>query len=102
MNTRIPARGPRERNVEVKYDNGAMIFIDCIAVETQLRRNMYERSEHLADHNRFLWGIRLPFQHLCRRSTETMAEQNRRPSETGLLFVCGQMDYSITKSGSTP
>ena len=56
MNMRIPARGPRERNVEVKYDNGAMISIDCIAVENQLRRNMYERSEHLADHNRFALG----------------------------------------------
>ena len=56
MNTRVPARGPRERNVEVKYDNGAMISIDCITVENTIPRNMYERSEHLADLNRFSLG----------------------------------------------
>ena len=31
--------------VEIKYDNGVMISIDCIAVENQIPRNMYERSE---------------------------------------------------------
>ena len=30
MNTRVPARGPRARNVEIKYDNGVTISIDCI------------------------------------------------------------------------
>ena len=31
--------------VEIRYDNGVMISIDCIAVENQIPRNMYERSE---------------------------------------------------------
>ena len=31
--------------MEIKYDNGVMISIDCIAVENQIPRNMYERSE---------------------------------------------------------
>ncbi len=30
--------------VEVKYDNGIMISVDCIAVENQVPRNLYERS----------------------------------------------------------
>ena len=30
--------------VELKYDNGIMISIDCIAVENQIPRNIYERS----------------------------------------------------------
>ena len=75
MNTRIPARGPRERNVEVKYDNGAMISIDCIAVENQLRRNMYERSEHLADHNRFYLGDSASF-------ASSMSEKQRNHGKT--------------------
>ena len=31
--------------VEIKYDNGVMISIDCITVENTIPRNMYERSE---------------------------------------------------------
>ena len=31
--------------VEIRYDNGAVLAIDCIAVENQFARNMYERSE---------------------------------------------------------
>lgn len=31
--------------VEIKYDNGVMVSIDCIAVENQIPRNIYERSE---------------------------------------------------------
>ena len=30
--------------VEIRYDNGIMISIDCIAVENTVPRNMYERS----------------------------------------------------------
>ena len=31
--------------VEIKYDNGVMISIDCITIEDTIPRNMYERSE---------------------------------------------------------
>ena len=31
--------------VEILYDNGAVLAIDCIAVENQFARNLYERSE---------------------------------------------------------
>ena len=31
--------------VELKYADGALISIDCIAVEDEVARNMYERSE---------------------------------------------------------
>ena len=31
--------------VELKYEDGTLISIDCIAVENQVTRNMYERSE---------------------------------------------------------
>ncbi len=31
--------------VEIKYDNGFMLAIDCITVENTIPRNMYERSE---------------------------------------------------------
>lgn len=31
--------------VELKYEGGAMISIDCIAVENEVARNMYEQSE---------------------------------------------------------
>ena len=31
--------------VELKYEDGTLISIDCIAVENQVARNMYERSE---------------------------------------------------------
>ena len=31
--------------VEVKYDNGVTISIDCIAVGDAVPRNMYERAE---------------------------------------------------------
>ena len=31
--------------VEIKYDNGAVVSIDCITVENTIPRNMYERSE---------------------------------------------------------
>ena len=31
--------------VEIRYDNGGMISIDCITVENTIPRNMYERSE---------------------------------------------------------
>ena len=30
--------------VEIKYDNGVAIAIDCITVENTIPRNMYERS----------------------------------------------------------
>lgn len=30
--------------VEIKYDNGMMVSIDCITVENTIPRNMYERS----------------------------------------------------------
>lgn len=45
MNTRVPARGPRARNVEIKYDNGAVVSIDCVSIEDEYARNMLERSE---------------------------------------------------------
>ena len=31
--------------VEIKYDNGITISIDCITVENTIPRNMFERSE---------------------------------------------------------
>ena len=31
--------------VELKFEDGTQISIDCIAVENQIARNMYERSE---------------------------------------------------------
>ena len=31
--------------VEIQYDNGRILAIDCIVVENQFARNMYERSE---------------------------------------------------------
>ena len=31
--------------VEIHYDNGSILSIDCIAVENQFARNMFERSE---------------------------------------------------------
>ena len=31
--------------VEIRYDNGTMLSIDCIAVENQFACNIYERSE---------------------------------------------------------
>lgn len=31
--------------VELKYDDGTLSSIDCVAVENQFARNMYERSE---------------------------------------------------------
>lgn len=31
--------------VELKYEDGTLISIDCIAVENQVVRNMYEQSE---------------------------------------------------------
>lgn len=31
--------------VELKIEDGALISIDCIAVENEVARNMYERSE---------------------------------------------------------
>ncbi len=31
--------------VELKFDDGSMIAIDTIAVENEVARNMYERSE---------------------------------------------------------
>ena len=31
--------------VELKYEDGTLISIDCIAVENEVARNMYERSE---------------------------------------------------------
>ena len=31
--------------VEIRYDNGTMLAIDCIAIENQFARNLYERSE---------------------------------------------------------
>ncbi len=31
--------------VELKYSDGSMIAIDCDAVEDEVARNMYERSE---------------------------------------------------------
>ena len=31
--------------VEIKYDNGVTISIDCITVENTIPRNMYESSE---------------------------------------------------------
>ena len=31
--------------VEMKFDDGSMIAIDTIAVENEVARNMYERSE---------------------------------------------------------
>ena len=30
--------------MEIKYDNGMMVSIDCITVENTIPRNMYERS----------------------------------------------------------
>ena len=30
--------------VEIKYDNGVTIAIDCITIENTIPRNMYERS----------------------------------------------------------
>ena len=31
--------------VEVRFDNGAMLSVDCIAVENQILRNRFERAE---------------------------------------------------------
>ena len=31
--------------VEIRYDNGAVLAIDCIAVENQFARNRFEQSE---------------------------------------------------------
>ena len=31
--------------VEIRYDNGTILAIDCIAVENQFAHNMYERAE---------------------------------------------------------
>ena len=31
--------------VELKYEDGTLIWIDCIAVENAVARNMYEQSE---------------------------------------------------------
>ena len=31
--------------VEIKYDNGVTIAIDCITIENTIPRNMYERAE---------------------------------------------------------
>lgn len=31
--------------VELKYDDGTLSSIDCVTVENQFARNMYERSE---------------------------------------------------------
>ena len=31
--------------VEVRFDNGAMLSVDCIAVENQIPRNRFERAE---------------------------------------------------------
>ena len=31
--------------VEIKYDDGTIVAIDCIAVENAIPRNLYERSE---------------------------------------------------------
>lgn len=31
--------------VELKYADGSMISIDCVAVEDEFARNMYQRSE---------------------------------------------------------
>ena len=31
--------------VEIKFDNGVTVSIDCIAVENTIPRNMFERSE---------------------------------------------------------
>ena len=31
--------------VEIKYDDGTIVAIDCIAVENTIPRNLYERSE---------------------------------------------------------
>lgn len=31
--------------VELKYEDGTLISIDCIAVENEVARNMYEQSE---------------------------------------------------------
>ena len=31
--------------VELRYSNGGMYSIDCTAVENEVARNMYERSE---------------------------------------------------------
>ncbi len=31
--------------VEIRYNNGTMLAIDCITIENQFARNMYERSE---------------------------------------------------------
>ena len=31
--------------VELKYEDGTLIWIDCIAVENEVARNMYEQSE---------------------------------------------------------
>lgn len=31
--------------VEIRYENGSMLAIDCIAVENQFARNRFEQSE---------------------------------------------------------
>ena len=31
--------------VEIKYDNGAVVSIDCVSIENEYARNMLERSE---------------------------------------------------------
>lgn len=41
------------QTVELLYTNGTLVVIDCIAVEDEVARNMYERSEldYLLDHD---------------------------------------------------
>ena len=31
--------------VDIRYDNGTMISIDCVEIENTIPRNMYERAE---------------------------------------------------------
>lgn len=33
------------RFVELKYDDGSMISIDCVAVEDEFAKNLYQQSE---------------------------------------------------------
>lgn len=41
------------QTVELLYTNGTLVVIDCIAVEDEVARNMYEQSEldYLLDHD---------------------------------------------------
>jgi len=43
MIARVPAWGPRARNVEVQHSDGSMLALDTIQVENTVPANRYEK-----------------------------------------------------------